>query len=69
MNSPASHPRLPVWPFAVADAALLTTAAYLAFQGGDPLPSTTILAIAACVGLGARIEVILPHDFVTSAGL
>lgn len=55
MNSPASHPRLPVWPFAVADAALLATAAYLAFKGGDPLPSATILAIAACVGLGAIV--------------
>ncbi len=55
MNPPASHPRLPVWPFAVADAALLAAAAYLAFQGGDPLPSTTILAIAACVGLGAIV--------------
>jgi hypothetical protein len=53
MHSPAPHPRLPVWPFLLADLALFGAAGYLALTAGDAPSWTVAAAIAACVGLGA----------------
>ncbi len=53
MHSPASHPRLPVWPFLLADVALFAAAGYLAMSSGVTPSWTAVAAIAACVGLGA----------------
>ena len=49
--SPA--PKLPLWIFLLTDAALLVAAAYLAQHAPRPLPTPTILVVAALVLAGA----------------
>jgi hypothetical protein len=58
MNSPDQNPKLPMWVFYVADAALLGTAWFIASRSGQPLSSTATLAIVACVITGAVVSLV-----------
>ncbi len=51
-------PTLPKLPFFVGDALLLLTAAFIASRSDAPLGAGPLLAISACVGLGAILAVI-----------
>ncbi len=57
MNSSESNPKLPAWPFVLADVALIATAAYLALKS-DPLTINAVIAIVACVGVGAILGLV-----------
>ena len=57
MNSSESNPKLPAWPFLLADVALIAAAAYIALNS-DPLTINAVIAIVACVGIGAVLGLI-----------
>jgi hypothetical protein len=58
MNLTDEAPKLNPWPFIVGDAVLLGTAALIASQSPAPLTGAPLLAIAACVALGAVLACI-----------
>jgi hypothetical protein len=57
MNSPDPNPKLPAWPFLLADVALIVAAAYIALNS-DPLTINAVIAIVACVGIGAILGLV-----------
>ncbi len=57
MNSSESNPKLPAWPFVLADVALIAAAAYIALNS-DPLTINAVIAIVACVGFGAIVGLV-----------
>ncbi len=57
MNSSESNPKLPAWPFLLADVALIAAAAYIALNS-DPLTINAVIAIVACVGVGAIVGLV-----------
>ncbi len=58
MSLPDQTPKLPKYPFLVGDAALLATAWFIASRGHGPLSADAIIAIAACVAIGAILVAI-----------
>ncbi|MBI4625681.1 MAG: hypothetical protein HY736_20985 [Verrucomicrobia bacterium] len=58
MNSPDQNPRLPMWIFYVADAALLGAAWFIASRSAQPLSTPATLAIVACVITGAAVALV-----------
>jgi len=55
---PSDTPRLPKWPFLVADAALLGIAVVLALRSGTPFSPGIIFGITGCVALAAILGAI-----------
>lgn len=49
----SDSPKLPIWVFAVTDAVLLGAAVFIAVGAPQPLPSSAMVAIVACVIAGA----------------
>ncbi|MEO6245181.1 MAG: hypothetical protein ABIQ12_07070 [Opitutaceae bacterium] len=57
MNSSDSNPKLPAWPFILADVALILAAIYIALNS-DPITINAVIAIVACVGIGAIVGLV-----------
>jgi len=55
MNSSDSSSKLPAWIFIATDVALIGAAAFIALSSPQPLPANAMIAIVACVGLGAIV--------------
>ena len=55
MNSSDSNSKLPAWIFIATDVALIGAAAFIALNSPQPLPVNAMIAIVACVGLGAIV--------------
>lgn len=51
--SQRTAPRLPKWPFFVADALLLGAAAGIVYQGARPLSAWSLVCVVACAAIGA----------------
>ena len=58
MTLPVDTPQLPKWPFLLGDAVLLGTAWIIASQSRDPFSGAPLIAIVACVMLGALLGAI-----------
>ena len=56
-RSPA-NPGLPAWIFIATDLALIGTAAVIAFRTEEPLSAGNVIAVVACVALGAVVGLI-----------
>lgn len=55
MSLPESSPKLNKWFFLLSDALLIAVAAFIAANSARPLSNAAILAIVACVSLGAIV--------------
>ncbi|MBX3750624.1 MAG: hypothetical protein KF897_11105 [Opitutaceae bacterium] len=55
MSLPETSPKLNKWFFLLSDALLIAVAAFIAANSARPLSNTAILAIVACVSLGAVV--------------
>lgn len=51
-------PKVPKWPFFLADGLMLGLASYVNWQGKLPLPLDQIITIAVCVALGALLGIL-----------
>lgn len=58
MNTSDQNPRVPLWIFFATDLALLLTAWFIAARSAQPLSTTAMLAIVACVITGAAVALI-----------
>ncbi|HVW20093.1 MAG TPA: hypothetical protein VHC86_02675, partial [Opitutaceae bacterium] len=58
MPLPDQTPKLPKWPFLVADAALLATAWMISDQARHPLSGDSLLAVAGCVAVAGMLGAI-----------
>ncbi len=56
MSLPESSPKLNKWFFLLSDALLIAVAAFIAANSARPLSTTAILAIVACVSIGALVS-------------
>jgi len=58
MTLPVDTPKLPKWPFLLGDALLLGTAWIIANQNHNPFNGAPLIAIVACVTVGALLGAI-----------
>ncbi|MBC8040027.1 MAG: hypothetical protein H7Y06_05750 [Opitutaceae bacterium] len=58
MNLPEEAPKLPKFPFIAGDLVLIATAIYIANRSDSPLGTAALIAITACVVLGAALATI-----------
>jgi len=58
MQLPDEAPKLPKLPFLIGDGVLIATAVLIAQRSAAPLPPAALLAIVACVAVGAVLAVI-----------
>lgn len=56
MSLPETSPKLNKWFFLLSDALLIAVAAFIAANSARPLSTTAILAIVACVSIGALVS-------------
>ncbi len=58
MNHPEEAPKLPKFPFIAGDLVLIATAVYIANRSDSPLGTPALIAITACVLIGAALATI-----------
>ncbi|HSI09919.1 MAG: hypothetical protein ACAH89_08075 [Rariglobus sp.] len=58
MNHPEEAPKLPKFPFIAGDLVLIATAVYIANRSDSPLGTAALIAITACVLIGAALATI-----------
>jgi hypothetical protein len=58
MNHPEEAPKLPKFPFIAGDLVLIATAVYIANRSDSPLGTYALIAITACVIVGAALATI-----------
>lgn len=58
MNLPEEAPKLPKFPFIAGDLVLIATAVYIANRSDSPLGTAALVAITACVIVGAALATI-----------
>lgn len=58
MNHPEEAPKLPILPFIIGDVVLIVTAAVIAARSSAPITTGELIAITACVVIGAALAVV-----------